>query len=88
MAAARDRGGLVPKEALSGSQALALFTNDAARAMREPEPLGVGSPADFVVLDRDPVEATADDLRNARVLATWIDGQPVPVPDNPVTWKG
>ncbi len=88
MAAARDRGGLVPEEALPGSQALALFTNDAARAMREPEPLAVGSPADFVVLDRDPVEATADDLRSARVLTTWIDGQPVPVPDNPVTWKG
>ena len=88
MAAARDRGGLVPREALSGTQALSLFTDDAARTMGEPQPLAVGSPADFVVLDRDPVEATPDQLRSTGILATWINGKPVPYPDNPVTWKG
>ncbi len=88
MAAARDRGGMVPEQGLTGSGALALFTDGAARAMGEPEPLAAGSAADFVVLDRDPVEATPDELRATRVLATWIDGQPVPFPDNPVTWKG
>jgi predicted amidohydrolase YtcJ len=89
IAAARHRGGLVPEEALSGSQALALFTNGAARAMGEEEPLGVGSPADFAVLDRDPVDANPDELRRTRVLATWIDGRPVPFPDDdPVIWKG
>jgi predicted amidohydrolase YtcJ len=88
MAAARDRGGLFPEEALTGAEALGLFTDGAARAMGEPKPLAIGSPADFVVLDRDPVEATPDQLREARVLATWIDGEPVPFPRNPVTWKG
>jgi predicted amidohydrolase YtcJ len=88
MAAARDRGGLVPREALSGAQALSLFTDGAARAMGEPPPLAIGSPADFAVLDGDPVEATPDELRRTRVLATWIDGEPVPYPDNPVTWRG
>ena len=88
MAAARDRGGLVPEEGLSGAQALALFTDNAALAMGESEPLAVGSPADFVVLDLDPVEASPDELRRAHVLATWIDGEAVPFPDNLVTWKG
>ena len=88
MAAARDRGGLDHAEALSGAQALSLFTDDAARAMGEPKPLAVGSPADFVVLDRDPVEATPNELRRARVLATWIDGEPALFPDHPVTWRG
>lgn len=88
MASARDRGGLGSEEALSGAQALSLFTDDAARAMREPEPLAIGSPADFVVLDRDPVEATPNELRHARVLATWIDGESARFPEAPVTWKG
>jgi predicted amidohydrolase YtcJ len=88
IAAARDRGGLVPEQALSGGPAFSLFTDDAARAMGEPKPLAIGSPADFVVLDRDPVESTPDELRNTRVLATWINGQPVAFPNDPVTWKG
>lgn len=89
MAAARDRGGLSPQEeALSGAQALSLFTADAARAMGEPEPLAIGSPADFVVLDRDPVEASPDELRRTQVRATWIDGRAIEFPDNPTTWKG
>jgi len=89
MAAARDRGGMASQgEALSGSQALGLFTNGAARAMGEPEPLSIGSPADFVVTDNDPVEASPDELRRANILATWIDGESVPMPQNPVTWRG
>ena len=89
MAAARDRAGIGPQtEALSGSQALALFTKGAARAIAEPEPLAVGSPADFVVLDRDPVEASPDALRTTKILATWIDGQAVEFPEDPITWRG
>jgi hypothetical protein len=89
MAAARDRAGIKPaEEALSGTEALALFTDGAAEALGEPEPLAVGSPADFVVLDQDPVEASPDELRRAEVLATWIDGEPVPFPADPVTWRG
>jgi predicted amidohydrolase YtcJ len=89
MAAARDRAGIKPDhEALSGTQALALFTDGAARALGEPEPLAIGSPADFVVLDRDPVEASPNELRHAEVRATWIDGQQIAFPDHPITWKG
>jgi predicted amidohydrolase YtcJ len=86
MAAARDRAGMVPEEGLSAEQALALFTTGAARAMGEPEPLAPGSPADFVVLDRDPVACSPDELREAKVLATWVGGDPVSLPEQPVTW--
>lgn len=86
MAAARDRAGIIPEEGLSPEQALALFTKGAARAMGEPEPLAPGSPADFVVLDRDPVSCSPDELRHAKVLATWVAGEPVTLPEQPVTW--
>ncbi len=89
MAAARDRAGLAPQqESLSGALALALFTDGAARALGEPEPLAVGSPADFVVLDCDPVEASPPELREARVLATWIDGEAGSLRHEAITWRG
>jgi predicted amidohydrolase YtcJ len=88
MAAARDRCGIVPEEGLTAREALDLFTNGAARSMLEPRPLAVGSPADFIVLDVDPLEATPDELRSARVLATYVAGEPVDVPDGIVTWQG
>lgn len=88
MAAARDRAGITPAEGLEGDEALALFTDGAARAIGEPDPLAVGSPADLVVLDRDPVEASPDELREARVLATYVAGEHIDVPDDAVVWQG
>jgi predicted amidohydrolase YtcJ len=88
MATARDRCGIVPEEALTAEEALALFTTGAAAAIAEPTPLAVGSPADFVVLDRDPLKATPDDLRQAQVLATYIDGSLVDVSNVGEVWKG
>ncbi len=88
MAVARDRAGMVPDEGLAAADALALFTDWAAAALREPAPLAPGSPADFVVLDRDPVTASPDELRRAAVLATWVDGQEVDVPDDHEVWPG
>ncbi len=87
MAVARDRAGIVPEEGLGPAQALALFTDGAAASLGEPPPLAVGSPADFAVLDVHPLTASPDDLRRAAVLATWVDGAPVPVPDAEV-WPG
>lgn len=77
MAAARDRCGIVPEQGLTAREALDLFTIGAARSMLEPPPLEVGSPADFIVLDVDPLQATPDELRDAAVLATYVDGQKV-----------
>jgi predicted amidohydrolase YtcJ len=79
MAAARDRCGIVPEEGLSAAEALALFTTGAAAAIAEPVPLAVGSPADFIVLDIDPLAASPDDLRRAQVKATFVGGEPIDV---------
>ena len=77
MAAARDRGGFHPEESLSAEQAFDLFTTNAAESLGEPVPLSSGAPADFTVIDRDPVLASPDSLRHTRVLATWISGREV-----------
>lgn len=87
MAAARDRAGIVPEEGLTAEQALALFTDGAARALGEPPPLRPGSPADFTVLDVDPVSADPDRLRAAGVLATWVDGLPVALSGDEPVWR-
>lgn len=87
IAAARDRCGIVPSEGLTAREALHLFTDGAARSLLEPRPLAPGSPADFIMLDVDPLEATPDELRAARVLATYVAGKPVDVPDGIVTWQ-
>lgn len=87
IAAARDRCGIVPEEGLTAGEALGLFTTGAARSLLEAEPLAVGSPADFVVLDVDPLDATPDQLRAARVLATYIDGHLVEIPSGITSWQ-
>jgi predicted amidohydrolase YtcJ len=86
LAAARDRCGLVPEEGLTATEALGLFTSGAARALLEPPPLQPGSPADFVVLDVDPLEASPDEIRSAQVLATYVDGEQVEVDPYLTVW--
>ena len=86
MALARDRTGLVPDEALTPEEALALFTTGAAAALGEPLPLAQGSPADLVVLDRDPVAATADELRTTEVVDTYVGGDAVAVDRTIPAW--
>jgi predicted amidohydrolase YtcJ len=88
MALARDRAGLYPSEALSAEAAFVMYTAGGAAALGEPEPLAVGSPADLVVVDRDPVVATPDRLRQTRVLATYVDGIPVDISGGELPWPG
>ncbi len=88
MAAAIDRCGIVPEQGLTNVEALALFTSGAAAAIAEPEPLATGSPADFVVLDRDPLASSPDQIREAKILATYVDGQAVDVSDVGNVWEG
>ena len=75
-------------EALPPERALALFTSGAADALGEPEPLGIGSPADLVALDRDPVTSTPDELRDTEILETWVDGKAVSVDRDRPVWLG
>lgn len=86
IAAAMDRYGITPAERLSGTEALDLFASGAAAALREPEPLSVGSPADLVVLDVDPTTASAQEVHDAAVLETYVDGEPVEVDRSLATW--
>ncbi len=86
IAAAVDRHGISPSEALTPLEALGLFTSGAAKALREPEPLAPGSPADFVVLDVDMRNADASTIHNATVVATYVDGQPINVDRTVPAW--
>lgn len=87
MAASMDRFGIAPDERLTGTAALAMFTSGAARALREPEPLATGSPADIAVIDADPATASADEIRDAQVLDTYIDGISVKVNRESPIWS-
>ena len=86
MAAAMDRHGINPDQALTGLEALDMFTTGAAMAMREPAPMEVGSPADLVVIDQDMRVASPDEVRGASVLDTYVGGQRVEVDRGLSTW--
>jgi predicted amidohydrolase YtcJ len=71
-------GGWFPQERLTREEALRAFTIDAAYAGFMEADVGsleVGKLADFIVLDRDIVQAPADEINRARVLQTWLAGQ-------------
>ncbi|HEX4739092.1 MAG TPA: amidohydrolase [Allosphingosinicella sp.] len=71
-------GGWMPEQKLTLEQALAAFTRGAAYAGFAEDRLGSldkGHYADFVLIDRDIFAgATAQDIRNTKVLQTWIGG--------------
>ena len=82
-------GGWFPQQAVNREVALAGFTKDAAFAGFAEGRFGrlaVGERADFIFVDRDPLMASLDELRQTRVLQVWIGGvrvddaakQPVP----------
>ncbi len=86
MALAQDRSGMVPSQSISAERALAMYTSGAAFALEEPEPLAVGSPADFIVVDRDPVLATPDELRQTDVIATYVAAKLVAADKSQPLW--
>jgi len=69
-----------PDQSLTRSEALAAYTIGPARAAHWEHRLGrlrPGFAADIIALDRDPFDATADELWETDVLETWLDGKPV-----------
>ncbi|MXO72760.1 amidohydrolase [Alteraurantiacibacter buctensis] len=71
------QGGWQPQEAISREAALAAYTAGGAYAGFAEGRFGtlaVGERADFVVLDGDPLTASAADLRTMRVRQTFIGG--------------
>jgi predicted amidohydrolase YtcJ len=73
----QPQGGWHPEQKVTLEQALAGFTTGAAYAAFAEDRLGSLEPghlADFVIVDRDPVQVTPAQLRETKVLETWIGG--------------
>ncbi len=73
-------GGWRPEERVNREQALAGFTSEAAFAGFAEGRFGrllPGERADFVLIDRDPTLANPAELRETRVLETWVGGRKV-----------
>ncbi|MBJ6121583.1 amidohydrolase [Sphingomonas mollis] len=73
-------GGWQPQEAVTREQAWAAFTQGGAYAGFAEDKfgrLGVGQRADFVIVDRDPIAASAAELRATKVQETWVGGEKV-----------
>jgi hypothetical protein len=79
-AAGQPTGGWQPQQKITIAEALAAYTAGAAFAGFAEGRFGrlaAGERADFLVLDADPLEADPRELREIRVLETWIGGQKV-----------
>ena len=69
---------LHPEEALSRRQAIRFYTINCAKALFQDKFVGSleqGKLADFIVLDTDLLTCPADDIRNAKVVSTYVDGR-------------
>ena len=76
----RNPAGWVPEEKISVEEALRAYTANAAYASFDETRKGVlaaGSLADFVMLDRNIFEVPAEEIRNVRVLMTFVGGRKV-----------
>jgi predicted amidohydrolase YtcJ len=70
-------GGWFPQETVTREQAFAGFTSDAAYAEFAEGRFGrlvPGERADFLFVDRDPLLASPEALRQVKVLEVWIAG--------------
>jgi predicted amidohydrolase YtcJ len=67
-----------PQERLTAQQAVTMYTYNAARLAHVENQTGILAPgyaADFVVLDRDPLDGAR--FTDASVLSTWADGDQI-----------
>lgn len=79
-AAGKPFGGWQPQERLTREAALAGYTTGGAWALFAEGRLGRVAPGfrgDFVLVDRDPMLATPEELRATKVLQTWVNGEMV-----------
>ena len=76
-AAGQPFGGWFPQETVSREQALAGFTSDAAYAGFADGRFGrlmPGERADFLLVDRDPLLASPEAIRETKIMEVWIAG--------------
>ncbi|MFT4259658.1 amidohydrolase [Microbacterium sp.] len=65
------------EQQLTATEAIEGYTTHAHRSVgSDGGALVVGAPADLVVVDRDPLASTPEELLHARVLLTLVDGVP------------
>jgi predicted amidohydrolase YtcJ len=71
---------LAPEERITIEQALTLYTRNGAYAGFEEERKGMlfpGKLADFIVVDRDLLTVPSDELKEVKVLSTYVGGQQI-----------
>jgi predicted amidohydrolase YtcJ len=71
---------LHPEESLTREQAIRFYTYNNAVVLRMEKEIGsleVGKQADMIILDRDLLSCELDQLRDAKVLATYLAGRRV-----------
>jgi len=69
-----------PEQSLNRQQMIRFYTINNAWLMRDEDELGsleTGKRADFVVIDRDLLTCSTEQIRDTKVLSTWIDGEQV-----------
>lgn len=65
---------------LTRMEALKMYTIDNAKVLFMEKDFGsleAGKRADFIIIDRDILECPQDDIRETKVLSTWLDGKMV-----------
>lgn len=73
-------GQLHPEESLTREQAIRFYTINNARLLFQEDKIGSLEPgklADLIVLDRDLLKCPVDDIREAKVLRTYLNGKMV-----------
>jgi len=71
---------VAPEERISIEQALTLYTRNGAYAGFEEDRKGALEPdklADFIIVDRDVLSVPADEIKDVKVLQTFVGGQSV-----------
>ena len=71
---------LAPQEKISVESAIRAVTSEAAWQLFSEDEVGSlekGKLADLVILDKDPRKVPADNIKDIKVLETWMDGRQV-----------